>query len=137
MPISKAIEKYVREQEVDLRKPFILPQFEFLHEIRFFEHNIRKLLEEEKLEKAAQDVFETYQEMYKALEITEDMSYNIFFTQSYLMIIPRVQEKSQGISLNTLAFTGSFFCSTPYKLKLIKDFGPINMLREITVPLKR
>ena len=72
--------------------------------------------------------------MYQSLELSEEKSYNVLITQTYLMIIPRIAESSHDFSMNTLAFAGSFFNTRPERLAKVKEVGPINMLKAVTLP---
>ena len=74
--------------------------------------------------------------MYQSLELSEEKSYNVIITQTYLMIIPRIAESSQNFSMNTLVFAGSFFSTRPERLAKVKEVGPINMLKAVTLPRK-
>jgi len=38
-----------------------------------------------------------------------------------------------GISLNTLAFAGSFFSTSQKRLDLIKEVGPLEMMKDVAV----
>lgn len=40
-----------------------------------------------------------------------------------------------GISLNTLAFAGSFFNTDEKRLDIIREMGPLKMLKDISVKL--
>ena len=55
LPVSAVIEKYVSEN--DITGPFMIPSYDFLHEIRYFQTSIKELLGDEKLEEATRDVF--------------------------------------------------------------------------------
>lgn len=63
------------------------------------------------------------------------MPHNVLATQKYLFIVLREKERSEGISLNTLAFAGSFFNTDERRLDIIKEVGPLKMLKDVAVKL--
>ena len=133
LPVSIAIERY--KTGLDLSKPFKLPEFDFVHSIRFFKEDINDLIENDKLKEATNLVFECYNNVYKDLKLSEDVSYNTLITQSYILIVVREKESFGEISLNTLAFAGSLFNTNPDKLDYMKQVGPLNMLKDVAAKL--
>ena len=133
LPVSIAIERY--KSSIDLSQPFKLPEFEFVHSIRFFNEDINNLIEQDKLSEASSLVFDCYNGVYKDLNLSEEVSYNTLITQSYILIVVREKESFGDISLNTLAFAGSLFNTNPDKLDYMKEVGPLNMLKVVSAKL--
>ena len=59
--------------------------------------------------------------------------YNLLMTDHWMMLIPRSQEFSQGISVNALGFVGSLFVKDRDGLETIRRIGPLNLLREVSL----
>lgn len=60
--------------------------------------------------------------------------YNLLMTPQWLLIVPRSQEKSQGISINALGFTGNLLAKDRAGLHTIKQRGPLGLLRDVAMP---
>ena len=69
----------------------------------------------------ASAIYALYQQGLATLQWREGLAYNLLFTRQWLMLVPRCQAAWQQISLNSLAFVGSFF---------VKDEGQANQLRQ-------
>eukprot|EP01028_Stygiella_incarcerata_P001440 TRINITY_DN1251_c0_g1_i2.p1 TRINITY_DN1251_c0_g1~~TRINITY_DN1251_c0_g1_i2.p1 ORF type:complete len:216 (-),score=48.82 TRINITY_DN1251_c0_g1_i2:85-732(-) len=61
-------------------------------------------------------------------------SMNVIFTDHFVLVIPRSTGDPFGISLNSLAFGGSFFAKTEKKLEKIKEIGLHKLLQEACFP---
>ena len=68
----------------------------------------------------ASAIYGLYQQGLSELQWREGRAYNLLFTRQWLMLVPRCQATWQQISLNSLAFVGSFF---------VKDESQANQLR--------
>ncbi len=68
----------------------------------------------------ASAIYALYQQGLAELQWREGRAYNLLFTRHWLMLVPRCQAAWQQISLNSLAFVGSFF---------VKDEAQANQLR--------
>lgn len=61
-------------------------------------------------------------------------SYNLLFTKSWMLVIPRRAENYNKISVNSLGFLFSLFAKTQEDLQKIRDVGAMKLLREVTFP---
>jgi hypothetical protein len=61
-------------------------------------------------------------------------SMNVIFTDHFVLLIPRSTGNPFGISLNSLAFGGSFFAKTEKQLENIKEIGLQRLLQEACFP---
>ena len=68
----------------------------------------------------ASAIYALYQQGLAELQWREGRAYNLLLTRQWLMLVPRSQAAWQQISLNSLAFVGSFF---------VKDELQANQLR--------
>lgn len=58
--------------------------------------------------------------------------YNLLVTRRYLLLVPRVEERYESVSVNGLGFAGSFFAPTRAALDTIVRAGPVAVLRHVT-----
>ena len=62
------------------------------------------------------------------------MPYCLLVTRDWMLLVPRSREFFEDISLNSLAFAGSFFVRNEQQLDRLKSFGPMNALRRVALP---
>ncbi len=55
--------------------------------------------------------------------------YNLLVTPLGMLLAPRLAESVEGISVNTLAFAGSFFVRDAAQMRTVERLGPMAMLR--------
>ncbi len=61
--------------------------------------------------------------------------YCLLITREWMLLVPRVREFFGSISLNSLAFAGSFFVRNSEQAGMLRKTGPIAALRNVAVPL--
>ncbi len=67
-----------------------------------------------------------------SLDIHQYPSYNLLFTQEWMLIIPRKLENYQGISMNSLGFLFSYFCKTEHDQDvLLNQIGCLNLMKAL------
>ncbi len=59
--------------------------------------------------------------------------YNLLMTGRWMLLVPRRQEFSQGISVNALGYLGSLFVKDQAGLETIRRIGPMNLLQEVSI----
>lgn len=59
--------------------------------------------------------------------------YNLVITHRWMLLVPRTQERFEGISINALAFAGSFFVRDERQLEALTRAGPMAALRSVTL----
>jgi sulfate adenylyltransferase (ADP) / ATP adenylyltransferase len=64
----------------------------------------------------------------------QSLPYCLIVTRSWMLLVPRSREFFEDISLNSLAFAGSFFVRNERQLDRLKSFGPMNALRSVALP---
>ena len=93
--------------------------------------------------KAARKAFELYRTMLSNVGMTapqltgpvrQSMPYCLLVTRDWMLLVPRSMEFFEDISLNSLAFAGSFFVRNEQQLDRLKSFGPMNALRRVALP---
>lgn len=60
--------------------------------------------------------------------------YNLLITRKWMLLVPRRQEKTQTISINSLGFVGSLFVKNQAQLDMLKQHGPMTLLQHVTYP---
>lgn len=90
---------------------------------------------------AARQSLNLYREMLKLVGIKaipdeagvrQSAPYNLLMTDVWMLLVPRSQEFSQGISVNALGYVGSLFVKDSDGLEIIRRSGPITLLREVS-----
>jgi len=66
-------------------------------------------------------------------EIT-DKSYNFLMTRRWMLLILRQFEKCKNIPINGLGFTGSLYVKEEADFNLVKELGPMNILKSVCFP---
>ncbi len=95
---------------------------------------------------AAIETFELYTAMLKSVGMNapgtstitrQSQPYCFIVTREWMLLVPRTREHFEDISLNSLAYAGSFFVWNKEQLARLRDFGPINALRTVSMPAER
>jgi ATP adenylyltransferase len=117
-----------------------IPGFPFLHSFK----PLRKELIHAPHD-AARETFHIYSSMLQDVGMTgpaknslvrQSMPYCLLVTRDWMLLIPRSRECFGDISLNSLAFAGSFFVRNEQQLEQLKTFSPMNVLKSVTLPLR-
>lgn len=61
--------------------------------------------------------------------------YNLLATRRWMLLVPRTHAACQGIEINSLGFAGALLVRTPEQLQLVRAMGPLELLRQVAVPL--
>lgn len=65
----------------------------------------------------------------------QTMPYCLVATRGFMLLVPRSREHFEDISLNSLAFAGSLFLRSEQQLERLRQFGPLNALKSVSLPL--
>jgi ATP adenylyltransferase len=60
--------------------------------------------------------------------------YNLLLTREWMLVVPRVRESFESVSVNALAFAGSFFVEDEERLAAVLRHGPMAFLRNTALP---
>lgn len=60
-------------------------------------------------------------------------AYNLLATRNWMMIVPRSQEKFEGISINSLGFAGGLLVKNSEQLHALKSYNPLTVLKQVGV----
>ncbi len=112
-----------------------VPGFPFLHVfVRLVQNLVESPLD------AARTTFYLYGEMLRNAGLAspqgsgltlQSAPYCFLLTRDWMLLVPRSKEFFDGISLNSLAFAGSFFVRDYQQLNRLKNFGPMKALKSV------
>lgn len=60
-------------------------------------------------------------------------AYNFLATREWMLIVPRLQEEFESISINSLGFAGALLVRNAEQMQLVKDIGPMNILKNVAI----
>lgn len=76
-----------------------------------------------------------YHHSLKAVGLQDGGAYNLLATREWMLIIPRQHECFESISVNSLGFAGALLVRNSEQLQRLKDYGPMNILKSVAIPL--
>ena len=118
----------------------VVPGFDFLHAFE------RLGLANAPAEEAAGEACERYRALLAAVGIREvgaggarmqSGPYCLLGTREWLLVVPRSREFFGPVSVNSLGYAGSFFVRDAAQLRLLREAGPLAVLRETALPARR
>ena len=62
-------------------------------------------------------------------------AYNLLVTRQWMLLVPRIQECFESLSVNSLGFAGTLAVRSEQQMKILKDHGPMTVLTRVAVPL--
>jgi len=93
---------------------------------------------------AARDAWERYRDLLRACRMRapgpggerflQDAPYCLLGTRGWLLLVPRSREFFGPVSVNSLAYAGSFFVRDEEQLRLVRETGPVAVLRSVARP---
>lgn len=95
---------------------------------------------------AARRSFELYGNLLKRVgmeppapdrPVRQSLPYCLLTTRQWMLLVPRSKEHVAGISLNSLAYAGSFFVRDEEQLEMLRKIGPLQALCEAGIPEQR
>ena len=112
----------------------IIPEFPFVHAIASFNPDWINHPSE-----AAIFTLELYFELLAKVGLSvgdqpfQSGAYNLLATRNWMMIIPRSQEKFEGISINSLGFGGTLLVKNSEQLQQLKSYHPLTVLKQVAL----
>ena len=76
-----------------------------------------------------------FQDPFSRYEGKQSNAYNLIATRQWMLIVPRSQESYHNISVNSLGFAGSLLVRNIEQMQLLKDMGPMNLLKHVAQPI--
>ncbi|WP_321789780.1 ATP adenylyltransferase family protein [Paraburkholderia sp. J94] len=89
---------------------------------------------------AAHDAWQTYRALLDAIGIGaidvdglahQRAPYNLLVTRRWMLMVPRAQERVEGISINALGFAGSLFVRDAQQCDTLAQIGPMTALARV------
>ncbi|MEA5575533.1 phosphorylase [Anabaena sp. UHCC 0451] len=91
-------------------------------------------------EESAAVTLEKYYALLEAVGIKEvdnhkqSAAYNLLATREWMLVVPRSHEEFESISINSLGFAGALLVRNAEQLQLVKNIGPMNILKNVAFP---
>ncbi|MFM0392611.1 ATP adenylyltransferase family protein [Paraburkholderia phytofirmans] len=67
-------------------------------------------------------------------ELHQAAPYNLLVTRRWMLLVPRSEERVEGVSINALGFAGSLFVRDAAQMKAIERLGPMAALQRVALP---
>jgi len=86
---------------------------------------------------AARELHQIYASMLNELALARgDLTapYNLLVTRSWMLLVPRLQEHFETVSINALGFAGALLVRTSEELELLARRGPMTALGAVGAP---
>lgn len=115
-----------------------VPAFPFLHVFTRFDHEIVQSSAD-----AAEKSFNLYCEMLRRAGMTsadregpqrQSAPYCLLVTRKWMLLIPRSREFFNSVSINSLGFAGALLVRNKEQLEMVKQCGPMTVLRKVALP---
>ena len=115
------------------------PGLPFVHAVSPLEWS-----EESSVSEAAAAILERYHAMLREAGVgtrttpagkTAARAYNLIVTRRWMLLVPRVRGRFESISVNSLGFAGSMLVRDGSEVALVRDRGPMDILRHVAMPI--
>jgi len=97
----------------------------------------------ERPREAALETFDLYTAMLGSVGMStpgasilprQSLPYCLLVTRQWMLLVPRSREHCEAISLNALAFAGSFYVANELLLERLRSVGPMHALKAVSMP---
>jgi len=115
-----------------------IPGLPFSHVFAFIEENHTA-----SIHSAAQNILALYSTMIEKLGLESSTAgilkrqsnpYCLLLTRQWMLLVPRSREFFDSISINSLGFAGALLVRDGKQMDLIKNIGPVNVLKTVALP---
>jgi sulfate adenylyltransferase (ADP) / ATP adenylyltransferase len=76
----------------------------------------------------------TYRDLHRRAGLAAPQPYNLLVTNEWMLLVPRARDRYEGISINSLAFAGSFFVRDARQAHVIAAAPPMSVLASVAMP---
>jgi ATP adenylyltransferase len=76
----------------------------------------------------------TYMQLHRDARLEAGQPYNLVVTHEWMLVVPRSRDRFEDISINSLAFAGSFFLRDAAHAHQIVAARPMNVLKSVAMP---
>ena len=73
----------------------------------------------------------TYVDLHRRAGLQAPQPYNLLVTHEWMLAVPRARDRFEGISVNSLAFAGSFFARDARQARTIASAPPMSVLKGV------
>jgi ATP adenylyltransferase len=80
------------------------------------------------------EMLASYRELHRAAGLQAPQPYNLLVTHEWMLVVPRSRDRFEGISVNSLAFAGSFFVRDAKHAHALAAAGPMSVLKSVAMP---
>jgi len=81
------------------------------------------------------DRFPVYRELARAVELDRaPRPYNLLVTRDWMLLVPRSRASFKGVFVNALGFAGGLLVGSREQLSVVRDLGPLTILRAVAEP---
>ena len=82
----------------------------------------------------ARAMLDTYLALHRQAGLAAPKPYNLLITHEWMLIVPRSRDRFEGVSINSLAFAGSYFVRDAAHAHIIVESRPMFVLRSVAMP---
>jgi ATP adenylyltransferase len=75
-----------------------------------------------------------YAKLHEAAGLRVPQPYNLLVTHEWMLIVPRSRDKFEDVSINSLAFAGSFFIRDAAHAHKLSSARPMSVLKSVAMP---
>jgi ATP adenylyltransferase len=75
-----------------------------------------------------------YLALHRAAGLVAPQPYNLLVTHEWMLVVPRSRDKFEGISINSLAYAGSFFVRDAAHASALAAAHPMSVLASVALP---
>ena len=80
------------------------------------------------------EMLATYRELHRSAGLEAPQPYNLLVTHEWMLVVPRSRDRFEGISVNSLAFAGSFFVRDAAHAQILAAAHPMSVLNSVSMP---
>jgi len=72
-----------------------------------------------------------YRELLTKAGVRASQSYNMVIGPGWMLVVPRVRDRFEGVPINSIAFTGALFVRNDQELEAVRATGPFSILAHV------
>jgi len=80
------------------------------------------------------EMLRAYTALMREALVESPKPYNLLVTHEWMLVVPRSRDRFEGISINSLAFAGSFFVRDAKHASIIAAAHPMSVLASVAMP---
>jgi len=80
------------------------------------------------------EMLRMYLDLHARAGLAAPKPYNLLVTHEWMLVVPRARDRFEDISINSLAFAGSFFVRDARHAHIIASSGPMHVLKSVAMP---